>query len=203
MKEKSLTLASILAAAGASLCCIGPVVAAALGLGAFGAAGLFESLRPYLLGVTALLLGSAIFLRIRFRRQTACAGAECAPTSANGSMSTTLLLTSIAVVALLAAIPQLSTAYFSARAGANSTLLAAKDQAEQTVAVFSVEGMTCAACASGMEATLGREKGVLAAEVNYERARARISFDPSKTSVEKLTAAIGTLGYVAKLKDGK
>lgn len=203
MKEKSLTLASILAASGASLCCIGPVVAAALGLGTFGAAGLFENLRPYLLGVTALLLASAIFLRIRFQRKTACAGAECAPTSANGSMSTTLLLTSIAAVALLAAVPQLSTAYVGGRVGADSTFLAAKGGVGQTVAIFKVEGMTCAACASGLRATLGREKGVLAAEVDYEKTTAKVSFDPAKTSVEKLIAAIGKLGYVAKLKDGK
>lgn len=201
MKERSLTFASIVAASGASLCCIGPLVAATLGLGTFGAAGLFENLRPYLLGVTALLLGSAIFLRIRYQRKTACAGGECAPTSANGSMSTTLLLTSIAAVALLAAVPQLSIAY-GGRVGADSTAVAAKDGVGQAVAIFKVEGMTCAACASGLKATLSREKGVLAAEVNYEKTTARISFDPSKTSVEKLIAAIGQLGYVAKLKDG-
>lgn len=203
MKEKSLTVASILAASGASLCCIGPLVAAAFGLGTFGAAALFENLRPYLLGVTALLLGSAIFLRIRLSRKAACAGGECAPTSANGSMSTTLLLTSIAAVALLAAVPQLSTAYVGGRVDADSTAVAAKDGVGQAVAIFKVEGMTCAACASGLKATLSREKGVLAAEVNYEKTTARISFDPSKTSVEKLITAIGQLGYVAKLKDGK
>lgn len=202
MKERSLTIASIVAASGASLCCIGPIVAATLGLGTFGAAGLLENLRPYLLGVTALLLGSAIFLRIRLQRKTACAGGECAPTSANGSMSTTLLLTSIAAVALLAAVPQLSTAY-GGRVGADSTAVAAKDGVGQAVAIFKVEGMTCAACASGLKATLSREKGVLAAEVNYEKTTARLSFDPSKTSVEKLIAAIGQLGYVAKLRDGK
>jgi copper chaperone CopZ len=203
MKEKSLTLASILAAFGASLCCIGPVVAAALGLGAFGAAGLFENLRPYLLGVTALLLGSAILLRIRSQRKTACAGGECVPTSANGYMSTTLLLTSIAAVALLAAVPQLSTAYVGGRVDPDSTALAAQDGVGKSVATFKIEGMTCAACASGLKATLGREKGVLTAEVNYEKATAKISFDPAKTSAEKLIAAIGQLGYVAKLKDGK
>lgn len=203
MKEKSLTLASILAASGASLCCIGPLVAAALGLGTFGAAGVFENLRPYLLGVTAVLLGSAIFLRIRFQRKIACAGGACAPTSADGSMSTTLLLTSIAAVGLLAAVPQLSTVYVGGRVGTNSTVLAAKHGAGQTIAVFKVEGMTCAACASGLKATLGREKGVLAAEVDYEKTTANISFDPAKTSIEKLIAAIGKLGYVAKLKEGK
>lgn len=202
MKEKSLTLASIVAAAGASLCCIGPVIGAVLGLGTFGAAGLFENLRPYLLGVAALLLGSAIFFRIRLRRKAACAGGECAPTSANGSMSMTLLVTSIAAVALLAAVPQLSTAYLGGTVGADSTALAAKDGVRQAVAIFKVEGMTCVACASGLKATLGRENGVLSAEVNYEKSTAKISFDPAKTSIEKLIAAIGQLGYVAKLKAG-
>jgi copper chaperone CopZ len=118
-------------------------------------------------------------------------------------MPTTLLLTAIAVVGLLAAVPQLSTAYLSARAGASSTALAAKDAVGQALAVLKVEGMTCAACASGVEATLSRETGVLAAEVNYEAATAKISFESAKTSVEKLIAKIGALGYVAKLKDGK
>ncbi|MBS1984353.1 MAG: cation transporter [Bdellovibrionales bacterium] len=203
MKEKSLTLASILAATGASLCCIGPVVAAALGLGTFGAAGLFENLRPYLLGVTALLLGSAIFLRIRFQRKTACAGGECPPMPANGFMSKTLLFTSIAAVALLAAVPQLTTAYVGGRVGVDSTAQTAKDGVGQSVAIFKVDGMTCAACASGLKATLGREKGVVAAEVDYEKTTAKITFEPAKTSVEKLIAAIGQPGYVAKLKEGK
>jgi len=49
MKVKSLTIASIVAAIAASLCCIGPVIAVALGLSAFGLAATFESIRPYLL----------------------------------------------------------------------------------------------------------------------------------------------------------
>jgi len=56
MKEKSLTLASIIVAIAASLCCIGPVVAVALGIGAFGLAAAFESVRPHLLGLTFVIL---------------------------------------------------------------------------------------------------------------------------------------------------
>ena len=40
---------AVAAAFGAGLCCIGPVLFALFGLGAFGAASVFESLRPYLL----------------------------------------------------------------------------------------------------------------------------------------------------------
>lgn len=43
----------------------------------------------------------------------------------------------------------------------------------------------------------------MAADINYEKATARIRFDPAKTSIDKLIFAIAQLGSVAKLKDGK
>ena len=45
-KNKTLTTAPVLTAVLASLCCIGPLVAVGLGLGAFGASAFFDSLRP-------------------------------------------------------------------------------------------------------------------------------------------------------------
>ena len=50
------------------------------------------------------------------------------------------------------------------------------------------------------ELAAGRE-GVARAEVDYERASARIRFDPAKTSVQKLIAAIGEMGCRAKLTE--
>ena len=52
-----------------------------------------------------------------------------------------------------------------------------------------------------MTAPLEREKGVLSAEADYEAASARIGFDPASTTVEKLIATIGKLGYTAQLKE--
>jgi copper chaperone CopZ len=69
------------------------------------------------------------------------------------------------------------------------------------VAVFAVEGMTCAGCAAGLKATLEREEGVARVAVDYEKASARIRFDPARTSVEKLIAAIAETGYSAKLTE--
>ena len=58
MKSTSLTFASVAAAIGASLCCLGPTLAVILGLGTFGLASAFEVARPYLLVLVGVLLAA-------------------------------------------------------------------------------------------------------------------------------------------------
>jgi mercuric ion transport protein len=64
--------ASIVAAFGASICCIGPIAAAFLGLTSFGALVKYEPLRPILTLITLLFLGSAFYLAYRKRPAKAC-----------------------------------------------------------------------------------------------------------------------------------
>jgi mercuric ion transport protein len=66
MKVKSLTVASIITAIAASLCCVGPVVAVGLGFGAAGLAAAFEPVRPYLVGLTFVILGSGFYRAFRW-----------------------------------------------------------------------------------------------------------------------------------------
>ena len=69
--------ASLVAALLASACCLGPVMLSALGLSALGVSAAFEPLRPYLLGVTVLLLGVGFYFA--YFRQPVCApGETCA-----------------------------------------------------------------------------------------------------------------------------
>lgn len=201
MKDKSLTLASILAAGVASLCCIGPLVAVGLGIGSFGAAASFEELRPYLLGLTALLLAGAFCLSYRNTGETECADGSCAVSPEKRRKQRALLWISTIAVVALAAFPYYSGGLWSNVAGANATAFAASKNEGEASAVFAVEGMTCAGCAAGMKAALEREEGVTSAEVDYEKARARIRFNPAKTSVEKLITAIAEMGYSAKLTE--
>lgn len=201
MKDKSLTFASILAAGVASLCCIGPLAAVGLGLGSFGAATLFEDLRPYLLGLTALLLAGAFYLSYRKTPAAECADGSCAVSPEKKRKQRALLWLSTVAVAALAAFPYYSGVLWSNVASADTTAFAASKTDAESVVVFLVEGMTCAGCAAGMKATIEREEGVVSAEVDYEKASARIRFDPEKTTVEKLIAAFGELGYNAQLKE--
>jgi len=70
-KARSLTqaglAASVAAAVGASICCIGPIAAAFLGLTSFGALVKYEPLRPILTLITLLFLGTAFYLAYRKR----------------------------------------------------------------------------------------------------------------------------------------
>lgn len=60
---------------------------------------------------------------------------------------------------------------------------------------YQVKGMHCASCSSVIEKTLKRVDGVQSVEVNYGTEKAKLSFDPAKTSPHDLSGHIEPLGY--------
>lgn len=60
---------------------------------------------------------------------------------------------------------------------------------------YRVKGMHCASCSSVIEKTFKKVEGVHSAEVNYGTEKAKVSFDPSKTSPHDLSKHIEPLGY--------
>ena len=70
-------------------------------------------------------------------------------------------------------------------------------------ATLSVTGMSCAACALNVEKVLRKTDGVGEASVNLPLGRASVSYDPEKTSPEKLAEEIGKIGYGATVLSGK
>lgn len=92
-----------IAAFAASACCIGPVALVALGAGGFAAGSTrLEPYRPWLLGLTAVLLGAASVMTYRPRRAD-CADGTCAPTACRNAK--VVLWLAVALVILLAAFP--------------------------------------------------------------------------------------------------
>lgn len=81
--DASLTKAglagSLIAAVAASICCIGPIAAAFLGLTSLAALGKYEAIRPVFTLLTLGLLGGAFYLAYRKRPADSCApGSLCA-----------------------------------------------------------------------------------------------------------------------------
>ena len=76
---KGSLFAGVLAAIGASICCVGPLVLLMLGIGGAWVATLtaLEPLRPWLIGATVLFLGLA-FRRLYLQPQVCEPGAACA-----------------------------------------------------------------------------------------------------------------------------
>lgn len=64
--KTATAIGSVIAAVGASICCIGPVVLSALGAGTLGAAAAgFDAYRPAFLTATAILLGATFYATYR------------------------------------------------------------------------------------------------------------------------------------------
>lgn len=94
---------SVVAAAAASACCLGPVVFSFLGAGALGAASTrLEPYRPWFLALTAVLLGMGFIAAYR-RQPAACSDGSCAPSSRRTARI--MLWLAIVFVGLLATFP--------------------------------------------------------------------------------------------------
>lgn len=62
-------------------------------------------------------------------------------------------------------------------------------------AVFKISGMHCTSCASLIEHTLKRGKGVETIRVDYSTEEASLEFDPVLLTTQSLREAIAELGY--------
>jgi len=98
---KATLIGTLIAAFIASLCCIGPVVFAILGISAGSLAVVFEPYRPFLIGLTVLLLVVAFYFTYRKKDVT-----ECKPDSFCANPKSTrinkIVLWVVAVIALSA-----------------------------------------------------------------------------------------------------
>jgi Cu+-exporting ATPase len=61
-----------------------------------------------------------------------------------------------------------------------------------------IAGMTCAACARGLEASFRKMAGVEKAAVDYKSGEAVITFDPGRQSAESLSKFVTGCGYQVK-----
>ena len=190
---------AIFAAILASACCILPLVLGALGLSAVALAGAFESVRPYLLVLTAGLLAAGFYYN-SFGKE------ECAPGEAcevqrpglrrfNRSM---LWLGMVAVVAL-AFFPSYAGLFAGEEIPAKATLGAVPSE----TVVLAVSGMTCEACSVSIQRELAQVPGVLRAAVSFSTSEAVVEVDTrARPESKALTAAVerAGAGYSASLK---
>jgi mercuric ion transport protein len=96
-------LAGVLAAIGASVCCVGPLVLLALGIGGAWVANLtaVEPYRPVLIGVTLLFLGLA-FRRLYLMPAACAPGALCADLNTRRRQRIVFWVVSALLLALIA-----------------------------------------------------------------------------------------------------
>jgi mercuric ion transport protein len=199
-KESVAVGGAVLTALGASLCCVGPLLALAFGAGAFGTVTAFAPARPYLLAAAVLALAFG-FYRIYFRREACGPGEACATEPASRAARLSLWLASVGV--LVFALSPYYVGTLARHIGINRGEAGAKSQAVAQPAAarttFKVSGMTCAGCETTIKLALEQTPGVRAAEVSYDRGEAVVEYDPNVTNTDKLRAAINETGYTCEL----
>ncbi|MBP9109232.1 MAG: cation transporter [Pyrinomonadaceae bacterium] len=210
--DKVGSFGAVFAAVASSLCCILPVVAIVFGLGAFGVASVFETLRPYflILAVSALAFS---FYRIYFRREQ-CADREACSTKPVGRFNQIVLwLAAVAVIAI-AAFPYYTAYIVSAMSSQtavseNNIEVPPTQNSDETAAienelpnrkrvVIGVDGMTCEGCASQLNIALKRISGVIDAQASYPKKKVTVVYDPKQVTVERIKQGIHDAGYDPK-----
>ena len=190
--SKGLLGTGIVAAIAASLCCITPVLA--LIAGASGAASTFSWLdpaRPYLIGITILVLGVAWYqkLKPRSKEEIDCA---CEDDEKPSFWQSKKFLGIVTVFAgLMLAFPLYADVFYPKQ----DRLVIVVDRQNVQTATFSVSGMTCTGCEEHVSHEVNKLDGIVGVKASYENENAIVQFDSSKTSVGEIEKAINSTGY--------
>jgi copper chaperone CopZ len=181
--------AGLFAAFVASLCCVTPVFAFLAGIG--GVASTFswvEPFRPYLIGLTILLLGFAWYQKLKPQWDQECTCEED-PSFWNtkGFLGVVTIL-----AALLLAFPYYSDAFFPEKN--NQKVVYVQESQVQTI-TWDIKGMTCTGCEATVENAASGVDGVLEADASYDTGKATIKYNKSKTNREAIIAAINKTGF--------
>lgn len=188
MKEKWAGIAAVASAVLASVCCIGPLVLAGLGLGSLGFAAGFVKYRSLFIAMTFALVGLAFYLTYR-KREVRCADGSCVVTSAGRGAK--ILLWFVTVTAVGLASSHLWIGAFASKAAVAS---------EGKRIYLHITGMHCPACAVGVEQALKQVRGVRAADVDFDKSQAHVVVEAGNVDSRELIEAVEKTGYKASLQ---
>ncbi|MGH1518808.1 mercuric transport protein MerTP [Chryseobacterium sp. JK1] len=181
---------SIITAIAASLCCITPVLSLIIGAG--GLASTFswlEPARPYLIGLTVVILCFAWYQKLRPQKQEDCL---CETKSKTKFLQSSFFLGLITVFsALMLAFPSYSSIFYPK--SENEVVTASKSDIKTVE--FTINGMTCEACGEHINHEVNKLKGIIRSNASYQNKNAVVTFDDTKTSIHQIKEAINSTGY--------
>ncbi|MDT0676160.1 mercuric transport protein MerTP [Autumnicola musiva] len=194
--ENKLIGAGLLTAITASLCCITPVLA--LIAGTSGIASTFswiEPFRPYLIGLTILVLGFAWYQKLKPRKEMDC---ECETDEKPKFIQSRTFLGIVTVFAIIMmAFPYYSGIFYSN----TEKQIIVVDKSDIKTTEFTISGMTCASCEEHVNHEVNKLIGIVSSKTSYENGNAIIEFDRTKSNEAEIEKAINSTGY--KVTDKK
>ena len=190
MKSK-LALTSLLTAITASLCCITPVLALIAGTsGVASTISWIEPFRPYLIGLTILVLLFAWYQKLKPEKEIDCG--ECETDEKPKFIQSKTFLGFVTVFAIV----MLAFPYYSGMFYPNTEkqILVVNKSDIKTVE-FKISGMTCVSCEEHINHEVNKLNGIVNSNSSYKKGNAIIEFDKTKTSEREIENAIKSTGY--------
>lgn len=189
MKNK-LAVTSILTAITASLCCITPVLA--LVAGTSGVASTFswiEPFRPYLIGLTILVLLLAWYQKLKPEKEIDC---ECETDEKPKFIKSKTFLGIVTIFAIvMLAFPYYSSIFYPS----NEKQIIVVDKTNIKTIEYKISGMTCASCETHINHELNKLNGIVNSKTSYKNGNTIIEFDKTKTNEAEIEKAINSTGY--------
>jgi len=194
--ENKFIGAGLLTAITASLCCITPVLALIAGTsGIASALSWIEPFRPYLIGLTILVLGFAWYKKLKPQREIDC---ECdTDEKPKFIQSKTFLGIVTAFAIIMLAFPYYSGIFYHN----TEKQIIVVDKSDIKTTEFKISGMTCASCEEHVNHEVNKLSGIVNSKASYENGSAIIDFDRTKTNEQEIEKAINSTGY--KVTDKK
>lgn len=183
----------IFAAIGASLCCITPVLAVVAGSACMASTfSWMEPFRPYLIGLTILVLAYAWRDKFKPVQQGISCGCE---DDENGNVSFWYTKTFLAIVSVFAA-AMLSFPYWGHTfIKSNKEKVVIVENENIARKVIKIEGMTCKGCEVTVTKAGEDVDGVINIIASTSAKHAIVEYDQSKTTIETIMKAIAATGY--------
>ncbi|MEZ2414429.1 mercuric transport protein MerTP [Muriicola sp. E247] len=187
MKNTLLIIATALLS---SLCCITPVLA--LIAGTSGIASTFsgiEPFRPYLIGLTILVLGFAWYQKLKPQKEIDC---ECETDEKAKFIQSKKFLGIVTVFAIvMLAFPYYSGIFYSN----TEKQIVIVDKSDIKTTEFKISGMTCVSCEKYLNHEVNKLNGIVNSKASYENGNAIIEFDKTKTNETEIEKAINSTDY--------
>lgn len=185
----------LLTAISASLCCITPILALIAGTSGLASAfSWLEPFRPYLIGVTVLVIGFAWYQKLKSKKEADC---DCETEEKPKFMQSKKFLAMVTIfAALMLSFPYYSKVFYPKT---DKEIIIVDENNVETVH-FSIEGMTCESCAEHINYAINELEGIIKVTVSYEEGYVIVDFDNSITGTKKIEKAINATGYTVTRK---
>ncbi len=203
MKQIPTLLGAALAAVAASACCILPAILGAASVGTLGFSAALAPYRPYLMGLTVLLLGTAFYFTYRPSKASCDVGGHCASGQARGVQRLSKAILWGVSLFTIVALAYPTIAEFRAHEVVETQAKAAtspitNSRATAKTAVFTISNMSCPSCTPHITDALRKTPGVRDAKVDFEAKQATVRYNGAQVNAAKLRAAIEQAGFAAR-----